>query len=104
MEYILIFLLPGSAGVITTIILCLTGERTKTEINFTKNLDYIKLFKISISIVTLVYLFRVIMIVFVGIVSEFYIQTLIGGILALVPIIVLVVASYKRDKSKVLIR
>ena len=71
MENIPIILLLGSAGIIITIILCITGVRKKTEDDFDSSLDYITIFKIGMSVFSLIYLFRLIMMFFTGMISNF---------------------------------
>ena len=95
MDDIPILILLGSGGIIITIILCITGERNKTQEKIDSDFDYINIFKISISIVALIYLFRLIMMFFTGMISDFIIPSLVGVILALLPIVVIILLRYK---------
>lgn len=92
----------GIAALIITIILCITGKKNKVKEKIETDIDYIIIFKISISIVTIIYLIRLIMMFSTGMISNFYIPAIIGGIIALFPIIVLALIRYTTDKFKVL--
>ena len=80
--------LLGSAGIFITIVICITGKRIKKDKKYNINFDYIVLFKISISIVSLVYLFRTVMMFITGMISNLYIPAIIGGAVALLPVAV----------------
>lgn len=95
MDDIPILILLGSGGIIITIILFITGERNKTQDKIDSDFDYINIFKISISIVSLIYVFRLIMMFFTGMISNFIIPSLVGVILALIPIVVIILLRYK---------
>ena len=101
MENVPIMLLVGSAGIIITIILCITGVRKKTKDDFDSSLDYITIFKIGISVFSLIYLFRLIMMFFTGMISNFTIPSVIGGLLGLLPILVITFVNYRGNRLKV---
>ena len=95
MDEMPILILLGSGGIIITIILCLTGERNKTQEKIDSNFDFIHIYKFSISIISLIYLFRLIMMFFTGMISDFIIPSLAGGVLGLLPIVVIILLRYK---------
>jgi hypothetical protein len=99
MDDIPIFILLGSGGIIITIILCITGERNKTQEKIDTDFDYIHIFKISISIVALIYLFRLIMMFFTGMISDFIIPSLVGLILAVIPIVMIILLGFGRTNG-----
>ncbi len=102
MEDISILLLLGSAGIIVTIILCITGKRKKTEEKLHSDFEYINIFVISVSIISLIYLFRLTMMFFTGVMSGFYILAIVGGIIALLPLVVIGLLRYKTaNRAKV---
>jgi hypothetical protein len=96
MENLPILILLGSAGVIITLYLCLTGKKIqKEEIKDTES-DYITIFGISFSIISLIYFFRLLMMFFTGIISRFYLLAAIGLLVALLPLITIGLIRYKK--------
>ena len=99
-ENIIIFVPLGAVGILATIILFfLPKKETSTYEDELSNM--ISIFKFRLNIYMIVYLFVWLMMVIIGVLSTFYIPTLIGGIIAAVPLVVLMILEFKTKKSKV---
>ena len=96
-----LFIAIGLAGVIITIIIYVTGKNKKFEAQPESDFGYINLLKISVSIILLVYLFRLAMVFLTGLISGLYIPVIIGGIFALIPLILIILTKIKSAKSRV---
>ena len=96
MENLPILILLGSTSVIITLYLCLTGKKTQKEEYKDTESDYISIFGISFSIISLIYFFRLIMIFFTGIISRFYLLAVTGLLGALLPLIAIGLLRYKK--------
>lgn len=101
MENIIIFLVLGSLGIGTTIYLYFTGKKTGNEEKDNIETDYIKISNFSLNIFVLVYLFIFIMMILIGIFSDFIIPTIISAVLAIIPIILLLFIKIISNKIKV---
>jgi hypothetical protein len=102
MENIPVYLFIIGLASFITIILCITGKKNKVKEKIETDFDYVILFKTSISIITIIYLIRLIIMFSTGMISNFYLPAIIGGTIALFPIIVLALIRYSTDKFKVL--
>ena len=96
-----LFLAIGVAGLIITIIIYITGKNKKLETEIESDFGYINLLKISVSILFLVYLFRLIMMFLTGLLSGLYISVVIGGIFAIIPLILIALIRIKSARLKV---
>ena len=88
-------------GIILTIFLIYTGEKTqKQTTKQTEKFDNITILKISISLILLVYIFRLVMMFITGVVSEFYTASIIGLCTGLIPIIVFLYVKHVKKENK----
>ena len=85
-----IFLSVGLAGVIITLLLYFTGEKKKPGKQEDKGLGSITILKLSISIILVLYLFRLLMMFFTGLLSKVYEPVFVGGLIACIPLILIV--------------
>jgi hypothetical protein len=100
-QNIFLFLPIGIAGIIATILLYITGKKEKKREPEIETSDDITLFHIKINVYIVLYLFIWITIFIIGLLSDFLIPTLIGGILALIPFILMIGIKQRNKKSKV---
>jgi len=96
-----LFLAVGVVGVIITTIIYMTGKNKKYETQGVSDFGYINLLKISVSLILVVYLFRVIMMFLTGLLSQLYISVVIGGIFAIIPLILIALTRIKKPKLRV---
>jgi hypothetical protein len=89
----------GMAGVLLTIFLVVTSKKTK-KIQVINIADTrIHVFKLGISLILFMYLFRLFMFCFTGLLSGVYLLVIIGGIIAFLPILFLYCLSAKKSTS-----
>jgi hypothetical protein len=101
-ENILLFLPVGITGIVVTVILYFMSKQEDIpELEDLKS-DFITLFNIRFNIYVLVYLFIWIMIIIIGLASNFIIPTIIGGIIAVIPLILMTLIELLTKNSKVL--
>jgi hypothetical protein len=101
LDNIFLFLPLGATGIIVTIVLFfLPKKETSPKYEDVKS-DLITILKIRLNFYMVVYLFVWIMIIIIGVLSDFLIPTLIGGIIAAIPLIVMILLENKANKSKV---
>lgn len=101
LDNIFLFLPLGATGIIATIVLFfLPKQETSPKYEDVKS-DFITILKVRLNFYVVVYLFVWIMIIIIGVLSDFLIPTLIGGIIAAIPLIVLILLENKANKSKV---
>jgi len=101
LDNMFLFLPLGVTGIIATIVLFfLPKQETAQKFKDMKS-DTITILKIRLNIYVVVYLFVWIMIIIIGVLSDFLIPTLIGGIIAAVPLVILMLLEYKTNRSKV---
>jgi len=96
-----LFLPLGITGIVVTIILLFLPKQEATPEYEDVKSDFITIFKIRLNSYVLVYLFIWITMVIIGALSNFFIPTLIGGIIAAVPLILLVILEQRTNNSKV---
>ena len=97
-----LFLLMGLAGIVITIIICVTGEKKKEEKREDVDFGYITILKFSIGIILILYIFRFVMMFFTGVFSGLIMPVIVGGAFALVPLVLIVITEHKKYvKSKV---
>ena len=99
-ENIILFTVLGTIGVVITIYLFLTGEKVDQETKDDLESDYISISKFKFNIYVLVYLFIVIMMIIIGVLSNFITPIIIGGIIALIPIFLLTLLKIKVNNTK----
>lgn len=95
-----LFLPLGAAGIIATIVLFFLPKKETSQYSEDLKSDVMTFVKIRLNIYVVVYMFVWIMIIIIGVLSDFLIPTLIGGIIASVPLIILMLLEYKTNKSK----
>jgi len=100
LDNIFLFLPLGAAGIIATIVLFFLPKKETSQYSEDLKSDVKTFVKIRLNIYVVVYLFVWIMIIIIGVLSDFLIPTLIGGIIASVPLIILMLLEYKTNKSK----
>jgi hypothetical protein len=100
-ENIFIFLPIGAAGIIATIVLFFLPEKETSEPYEDVKSDLLSFFKIRLNFYVGVYFFVWIMMVIIGALSDFLVPTLIGGIIAAVPLLLLMFFEYNSKKVKV---
>ena len=96
-----LFLFIGLAGLIITVIVYFTGKDKKYKTQEESNFGYVSFLKISVSIILIVYLFRLIMMVLTGLISGLHMPVVVGGIFALIPLALIGLTSIKTTRSKV---
>jgi uncharacterized membrane protein len=101
LDNIFLFLPLGATGIIATIVLLLLPKKDTSQKFEDVKTDFITFFKFRLNIYVVVYLFVWIMIIIIGVLSDFLVPTLIGGVIAAIPLIVLMLLEYKTNKSKV---
>jgi hypothetical protein len=101
-ENIFLFLPLGIIGIVATIYLYVTGERKGTEEKEDLDVDYIALSKFNVNIYVLIYLFIFIMMIVIGLLSNFIIPLIIGGIFASIPMVIVSISRLKLIVLKVL--
>lgn len=98
-ENIFLFLPIGIAGVVVTAILLFLPMKEHSPQQEKLISEIITLFTIRIDLYILVYLFIWIMIIIIGLLSNYIVPTLIGGVIAAVPLILLRLIKLKRSEE-----
>jgi hypothetical protein len=101
LDNVFLFLPLGATGIIATIVLLLFPKQATSQKFEEVKTDFITFFKFRLNIYVVVYLFVWIMIIIIGVLSDFLVPTFIGGVIAAIPLIVLLLLEYKTNKSKV---
>ena len=94
-ENIFLFLPLGIIGIVATIYLYVTGARDGTEEKEDLDVDYIVLSKFNVNVYVLIYLFIFVMMIVIGLLSNFIIPVIIGGIFASIPIVIVSISRLK---------
>jgi TRAP-type C4-dicarboxylate transport system permease large subunit len=100
-ENIFLFLPLGLTGIIATLFLYFTGKKENIEQHEDEVSDEWFLPKIRVNIYFLIYLLIWIVIIIIGVLSDFVIPTVVGGTIAVIPLVVMLLVS-KTKKSKVM--
>ena len=100
MENLPLLSVIGGIGIIITFILCYTGKKTISKEPQQSDNDSIRLFGITISIIVMIYLLRYLLMLGTSILSTFYLLTLIGGIVGLLPVLALGILNYHAKKKQ----
>ena len=90
-----LFLSIAGAGVLLTLFLYFTGEKKKPETK-EEDLGSFALLTYSISIVLVLYLFRLLMMIGAGLASSAYEIALVGGLCGCIPLILIGFLSYTK--------
>ena len=101
-ENIFLFLPLGIIGIIVTLFLYLTGKKEEAREEDDLDADYVVLLKTNINVYVLIYLFIFFMMILIGILSNFVIPVVVGGVLASIPIVMMILVKIKTNRSKVL--
>jgi hypothetical protein len=103
-ENIFLFLPVGILGIVITVILIFRSKKENIPEFDDLTADYKTIGKYSVNLYTLVYLFIWISIIIIGLFSNsnFIIPTITGGIIAAIPLILLILIQRKNKNSKVL--
>jgi hypothetical protein len=101
LDNIYIFVPVGAAGVIATIVLYFLPKKVTSEFTEDLSTDFITILKMRVNIYVIVYLFAYITIIIIGLFSDFLIPTVIGGIIAAIPLLILIILELRTSKSKV---
>jgi len=101
LDNILLFLPLGATGIIITIILFFLPKQENIHKYKNVKSDFKTIFKIRFNVYVLVYLFIWIMMIIIGVLSNFFVPTLIGGIIAAVPLVLLIFLEHRTNNSKV---
>ncbi len=100
LDNVFIFVPLGAAGVIATIVLYFLPTKETSKVSENLSTDFITLGKIQMNIYVVVYIFVWIMILIIGLFSDFLVPSIIGGIIAAIPLVVLTLLELKTSTSK----
>jgi len=98
---IFLFLPLGIAGIVITIFLLLTSKRESLPEPDDLEADYKTLFHIRMNIYMVIYFFIWIMVILIGVFSDFIVPTIVSGTIAAIPLILMILSDYRTKKSKV---
>ncbi len=98
-ENIFLFLPIGAAGVVVTAILIFLPKKDTIPQQEESASDIITLFSIRFDLYFVIYLFIWISIIIIGLFSNYILPTLIGGVIAALPLILLQVQKYKTSEE-----
>ena len=101
LENIYLFLPLGISGISITLYLYYTGKKEDITVKDDLNADDLVLSKFNINVYVLIYLFIFTMMIIIGLLSNLIIPIIIGGLIALVPIVVFFLTKFKTNDSKV---
>ena len=100
-DNIFFFLPLGVIGIVATLYLYFTAKKDGSEIKDDLEADYIVVSKYSLNVYVLIYLFIFVMMMIMGLLSyESKIPVIVGGILALIPIIAFYLVKIINTRSK----
>ncbi len=88
-ENLMLFLPLGIAGIVATLLFFFTGKKETPILEEHLTADYITIRHLTINIYAALYLMIWLVLIAIGILSDFLIPTLISGIIALIPLIIL---------------
>jgi hypothetical protein len=90
------------AGIILTILIWYTGKKDKKEPYHGIDPGDFKIITFSFSIIIILYIVRVLLMLFTGVISQIYEMTIIGGLFAAIPLLLFGIMSFrKRHRTKV---
>ena len=97
-----LFLLMGLAGIVITIIICVTGEKKKEERQDDVDFGCIAFLKFTVSVILILYVFRFVMMFVTGMFSGLVMPVIVGGLFAVIPLFLIVLTGHKKYvKSRV---
>ena len=99
MENILLFLPLGIIGIVVTIYLYMTGEKVEIEDKEDVNSYYLQISKMKVNVYMLIYMFIFMMLIIIGLFSNFIIPVIVGAALAFIPIVLMSIARWKSTQS-----
>ncbi|MBN1861138.1 MAG: hypothetical protein JW840_06730 [Candidatus Thermoplasmatota archaeon] len=102
LENIFLFLPIGLLGLITTLLILFFSKKETTVKTEDVTSDYVTVFRRKVNIYFFVYFFIWIGIILIGLASQYILPTVVGGIIAAVPLILQVLIEYKTKKSRVI--
>lgn len=94
-EIILFILAIGFASLILTLFFCLTGKKIDTSNKIEQHIFEIKIFNFHLKLVPFIYLAIIIIMFVIGIFSDFLVNSIIGFIIALIPLIIYWIFDHK---------
>lgn len=100
LDNIFLFVPLGITGIIATIVLFFLPKKVTSEVSEDLSIDFVTFLKIRVNIYVGVYLFVWLLILIIGLLSDFLVPTIIGGIIASIPLLVLMFLERKTNKSK----
>jgi|PlaIllAssembly_1097288.scaffolds.fasta_scaffold33596_3 hypothetical protein len=100
LDNIFLFVPLGAAGIIATLVLYFLPKKVTSEVSEDLSTDFVTLLKVRLNIYVGVYFFVWLLIFIIGLLSDFLIPTIIGGIIASIPLFVLILFERKTSKSK----
>ena len=98
-ENIFLFLPIGIAGVVISVVLMFLPKKNIPQHEEESVSDIITLFTLRFNLYNLVYFFVWIMILIIGLLSNYIVPTLIGSVIAAVPLILLQLIKLKSSKE-----
>jgi hypothetical protein len=99
-ENIYLFLPLGITGIAITLILLFTGKKDGTDHPENLNIDDLSISTCHINVYLLIYLFIWTMMIIIGLTSDFIVPSLVGGLLAAIPIAAILITHRKTPKIK----
>ena len=102
LENIFLFLPIGLLGLITTLLILFFSKKETLVKTEDVSPDHVTVFQRKVNIYFLVYFFIWIVIIIIGLASQYILPTIVGGIIAAVPLILQILIEYKTKKSKVI--
>jgi len=98
MENIFLFLPIGIIGIVVTLYLYMTGKKIETEDKVEVDSNDLKVLKITVNAYVLIYIFIFMMLIIIGLLSNFITPVIIGGALALIPIVLMSIVRWKSSQ------
>ena len=96
-----VFVPIGAAGIIVTIVLFFLPKKVTSEVSEDLSTDFISILKLRVNVYLVVYLFLFIGIFIIGLLSDFLVPSIVGGVIAAIPFLILTILEFNTKKSKV---
>ena len=100
LENIYLFLPIGILGISITLYLYYTGKKEDIKLKDDLKDNYLVFSKFNINIYVLIYLFILTMMIIIGLLSNLIIPIIIGGFIALIPIVAFFLTKIKTKNFK----
>jgi hypothetical protein len=100
LDNIFLFAPIGSAGIAVTALLLFWPQKKSSIVTNEIPSDSIRFFRIHINFYILIYLLIWIVIIIIGLFSDYFLPTLLGAIIASIPLILIRFIGYISIKSK----